>query len=119
MTFPIPADRTNTQILRIDILEEGGSFNTSDNDHNAALILEDSNGHKYGIEYISLEEFERYMKSFNSFTKDIYEILKEGSKDFNEESIEFSIIDHETLQHFEDFRISEFNNSGSIHPFND
>jgi hypothetical protein len=118
-TFPVPTNPTDTYILRIDILEEGGSFNTSDSDHNAALILEDSNKHKYGIEYVSIEEFESYIKSFNSFDKDIYETLKEGSKDFDEDSIEFSITDYETLQHFEDFRISEFNNSGSIHPYND
>jgi len=40
MSIKIPANRIDTTILRIDILEEGATFNTSDNDHNAALIMQ-------------------------------------------------------------------------------
>lgn len=119
-TFPILSNRTNTQILRIDILEEGASFNTSDKDHNAALILEDSNGHKYGIEYISIEEFATFFCEYTMFVpSEIFELLGRYAEDFEEDSIDFSITDAEMIEFFEAFRVSEDNSSGDIHPYND
>jgi len=118
MSIKIPANRIDTTILRIDILEEGATFNTSDNDHNAALILEDSNGHKYGIEYISIEEFATFICEYTAFpTSEIFEILGRYAEDFEEDSIDFSITDPEMIEYFEAFRVSGKNNSGSIHPF--
>ncbi len=113
--YPNPVE---TYITRIDILEEGGNFRTGDKDHNAALILECENGHPYGVEYISVEEFANFMSSYTAFsTNEIFEVLGRYAEDFEEPSIDFSIIDGDMINHFEHFRASEYNHSGYISPF--
>ena len=109
---------TETLITRIDVLEIGGTFRTGEDEHDIALILETEHGVQFGIEYISSVEFGYYMAQFLSLPPaDIFEFLGQKSEDFNEPSIDFSIVDAEMIQHFEQFRISQDNKSKLVNPF--
>ena len=109
-----------TSVLRIDFLEEGASFNTSDSDHNAVLILEDKTGFQYGFEFISIEELESFIMPYLDLDIQFIEYLKYYTDNMIEEDgIEFSITNFDILQMIEDFRVSEFNQSSYIQPHND
>jgi len=117
MTFKT-SKTPSTQILRADILEEGSRFIQCNCD--CALILEDSKGHKWGVEFIDIKEFFSYMNSFVNFKtqEELSAWMLNKSNDIEEEGIDFSVYDVEILEHLERFRKSEYNTNQLIQSFN-
>ena len=108
-----------TTILRIDIIEEGAKFGAGD-DFDCAIILEDARGHKWGVEYIDLEQFASFFASYVSIpSEDVIAYLVRLGEESDEDSIECSIYDEDIIHHFEQFRISEENRSKLAIPFNE
>ena len=113
MTFKInPKD---TSILCLHICQEDKSFNTS-LQHNAVLILEDENGHKCGEEYIQLEEFSNYYSSFCSCpSEEVIPMMVRLSEEFDDNDlVEFILYDEDMINHLDNFRTSQYNQSRLI-----
>ena len=117
-TFPNIKDST---ILRLDILQEGATFNTGNDNHDGCLILENSNGQKEWVEFINLQEFSSYYSSFTSCPSgEVVAHLVRLSEDFDDNDIiECSLYNEDIICHLEDFRISEHNQSSLVVPFSE
>ena len=106
-------NRKETDVIYAIIPEEGVDF--GDNfDHDCGLMLEDEEGNKIAIEYISLNEFAEYMKESYSEDDLADYIESKIKKECNPKGIEGLIFDSELLNWFERFRFSASNKSYTL-----